>query len=176
MIKLKILGISGSLKTSSSNTRLLKAIAALYKDEIEFELFTGLDEFPYFNPDNEAGNESVKRFKEAIAQAEGVIICTPEYAFGVPGVLKNALDWTVHTGDFNDKPTIAITCSPLYEGGNRCMAALLATLGALGAKMNETSNLCIGDIYKKLDAFGEITDLATKEKINERMFTLIHRY
>jgi chromate reductase, NAD(P)H dehydrogenase (quinone) len=169
MTKHKILGISGSLKSTSSNTRLLKAIAILYKDKIEFELFSGLDEFPYFNPDNENGNDSVIRFKKAIAWADGVLICTPEYAFGVPGVLKNALDWTVHTGDLNDKPTVAVTCSPLYEGGNRCMAALLPTLGALGSKMTETSSLCVGDIYKKLNAENEIINEVLLSEINRTM-------
>lgn len=171
--KLNILGISGSLKSSSSNTAVLKAIEKLFNTEIELTIFKGLDEFPHFTPDNEAGNEAVKRFKQAIAKANGVIICSPEYAFGVPGSLKNALDWTVHSGDLNTKPTLAITCSPLYDGGKRCMTALLPTLAALGTIITEPEGLCIGDIYKKLNSDFVFTDTPTLNQVIDAIGNLI---
>lgn len=163
MSQIKILGISGSLKATSSNTKLLTAISSFFDPKVTFDLLHGLDALPYFNPDREAGNAAVQVFKKSLGESRGVIICTPEYAFGVPGVLKNALDWTVHTGDLNDKPLMALSCSPLYEGGGKAMASLLLTLSALGAKMSSNSHLSIGDIYRKMDQAGAITDKDTHE-------------
>lgn len=169
----KVLGISGSLKTTSTNTRLLKAIAALIDTPINFLLYEGLEEIPAFNPDKEEGNRAVSEFKAAINAADAVIICTPEYAFGVPGVLKNALDWTVHTGNFNQKPVMLISCSPLYDGANKAMASLLLTLGALGTT---TGNLylSIGNSSKKISASGEITDEDLRTQLKKLVMDLLN--
>src|ERR1700749_1455607 len=107
--KINILAISGSLKSTSSNTAILKALSKFYPDLVNFTIYQGLDELPHFNPEKEMGNDSVRKFKEQLKKADGVIISTPEYAFGVPGTLKNALDWTVSSGELNEKPVIAIS-------------------------------------------------------------------
>src|SRR4051812_37876556 len=98
MSKLKILAISGSLKSTSSNSNILKALSLYRKEEIEFILFENLGELPHFNPEKEEGTLAVAGFRKLLKEADGVVISTPEYAFGVPGVLKNALDWTVSSG------------------------------------------------------------------------------
>ncbi len=90
--------------------------------------------------------------------ADGIIISTPEYAFGVPGVLKNALDWLVSSGELNEKPVVAISASPLSSGGDKAMASLLLTLKALGTKMDEKSSLKIGATNLKMNQAGVITD------------------
>ncbi|PBQ34135.1 flavoprotein [Sphingobacteriaceae bacterium] len=149
--KLKILAISGSLKSTSSNTTLLKALSRYKTETVAFTIFKGLDELPHFNPEKEEGTDAVKHFKELVKKADGVIISTPEYAFGVPGSLKNALDWTVSSGEFNEKPVIAISASPMYEGGLKAMTSLLLTLSALGTKMDEKSHLSIPNILKKIN-------------------------
>jgi len=156
--KLKILAISGSLKSSSSNTNILKALSRFKTETVDFTIFNGLDEFPHFNPEKEEGNDAVKNFRQHLKIADGIIICTPEYAFGVPGTLKNALDWVVSSGELNEKPAIAISASPMYEGGLKAMTSLRLTLSALGTLMNEKSHLSIPNILNKINSNAEILD------------------
>lgn len=165
MQKIHILAISGSLKSTSSNTTILKYISTLYPDTIEFSFFNDLDKLPHFNPDKEEGTHAVADLKQYIQKADGVIICTPEYAFGVPGSLKNALDWTVSTGDLNDKPVVAISASPLNTGGDKALTSLLLTLSALGTKMTEHSSLSIANLAGKIKN-GEVIDDTTKEQLH----------
>ena len=175
MSKLTILAISGSLKSTSSNTNILRALSKLETDQINFILFEGLDDFPHFNPEKEEGNDAVKIFRQLIQKADGVVISTPEYAFGVPGTLKNALDWTVSSGEFNEKPIIAISASPMYEGGLKAMNSLLLTLSALGTLMTEKSHLSIANILKKITKEGELVDEQTKLDLTEIFNHLIYK-
>lgn len=117
---------------------------------VQFHYCSYLDTLPHFHPDitAEQSPEAVIRFREQIAAAAAVIICTPEYAFGVPGTLKNALDWTVSSGSLNEKPVAAISASPLPTGGDKALASLLLTLTALGARMDAASSMSIGALYK----------------------------
>ena len=94
---MRVLAISGSLRAQSTNTPLLRAVAMLSPCEIEVELFQELDQIPPFNSDLEEQNASgpVGRFREAIRSHDAVVFSTPEYAHGIPGSLKNALDWIV---------------------------------------------------------------------------------
>ncbi|MES2681220.1 MAG: NADPH-dependent FMN reductase [Bacteroidota bacterium] len=147
--KPKILAISGSLKTTSSNTTIIREIKTFAGDCV-YTIYEELEMLPPFNPDKEAGTEAIQRFKKLLKDADGVIISTPEYAFGVPGALKNALDWTVSSGELNEKPVVAISGSPMYEGGSKALASLLLTLSALGTKMNEHSSLSIANISNKI--------------------------
>lgn len=159
--KIRLLGISGSLRNSSANSTILRAIGQLLPTDVDFEIFQGLDLLPHFSPER---NETpdVTAFKKKLANANGVIICTPEYAFGVPGVLKNALDWTVSTGDFNEKPVAVISASPLNSGGDKALASLLLTLTALGTNKNDNSSLSIPNVKTKLNSDGELTDDSTR--------------
>lgn len=158
--QLSILAISGSVKTSSINSHVLLAMSEFYKDSVTFTRYDGLEKLPPFNPDKEEGNLEVARLKSLIKNADGIIISTPEYAFGVSGSLKNALDWTVHSGEFNEKPVIAISASPMYEGGKKALASLLLTLSALGAQMTEQCSLSISDAATKFKD-GKICDEQT---------------
>ncbi len=91
---MRILAISGSLRASSTNTALVRAIIALAPEDMEITLYDGLGALPYFSPerDDENSPQSVRDLRAQLQAADGVLICTPEYAFGVPGVLKNALE------------------------------------------------------------------------------------
>lgn len=164
--QINILAISGSLKTSSINSLVLLAMSEFDKENVTFTLYDGLEKLPQFNPDKEDGSLEVVRLKSLIRSADGIIISTPEYAFGVPGSLKNALDWTVHTGEFNAKSVIAISVSPMYEGGKKALASLLLTLSALGAKMTEQSSLSIPDAATKFKD-GKMSDEQTLVKLKK---------
>lgn len=176
MKRIHILGISGSLRADSTNTIILKTLGSLLPPGITFEIFEGLGEIPHFgfqlDSPGLADSESVTRFKVAIAQADAVVICTPEYAFGVPGTLKNALDWTVGTGDLNDKPVSAISASPLNSGGNNALASLLLTLTALGTRKNEASALSIPNVKGKI-MDGRVTDAHTLNELRIQCTNLL---
>lgn len=164
---MRILAISGSLKASSTNTKLVRAIAELAPENVEISLYEGLASLPHFTPDrdDEYSPASVLELRQQLQAADGVLICTPEYAFGVPGSLKNALDWTVSSGDLWGKPVAAISASPLPTGGDKAHASLLLTLKALGANVPEKAKLTIPMVNKKLNASGEVTDAETAQAL-----------
>ncbi len=155
-----ILAISGSLRVISTNAALVRVIAALAPENMEMTIYDGLGDIPHFNPDIDGDNPppSVHNLRQLLQAVDGVLICTPEYAFGVPGVLKNALDWTVSTGEFSGKPVATISASSLWGGGDKAHASLLLTLTALGARMSVDGKLMIPTIGKKLNANGEVLD------------------
>lgn len=164
---MRILAMSGSLRASSTNTTLVRAIAALAPAGIEVTIYDGLGDLPHFSPDLDGDDPpgSVGRLRGLLRAAAGVLICTPEYAFGVPGSLKNALDWTVSSGEINGKPVAAISASPLYSGGDKAHASLLLTLTALGAIVPDGGTLSIPGIKKKLDDNGDVSDPATAQAL-----------
>ncbi|GCE24436.1 NADPH-dependent FMN reductase [Dictyobacter kobayashii] len=164
---MRILAISGSLRASSTNTRLVHAIMRLAPTEIEFLMYEGLGDLPHFTPDLDGDNPppSVLALRQLLRTTDGVLICTPEYAFGVPGSLKNGLDWTVSSGDFSVKPVAAISASPLWGGGDKAHASLLLTLTALGANILEEGKIIIPMVNKKLDAESNLLDPALVENL-----------
>ena len=110
---LRLLAISGSLRAVSSNTALLRAAAMLAPARVEISLCDTLGDLPHFNPDLEGAEpQVVKDFCAQVGAADGIIISTPEYAHGLPGVLKNALDWLVGGFDFINKPVAFFNASP----------------------------------------------------------------
>ncbi|GHO98154.1 FMN reductase [Reticulibacter mediterranei] len=165
---MRILAISGSLRASSTNTRLVRAMVALAPADMHITIYEGLGDLPHFSPDLDGNNApaSVHNLRTQLQEADGVLICTPEYAFGVPGSLKNALDWTVSTGDFSGKPTAAVSASPLWGGGDKAHASLLLTLTALGANVPRQAKLSIPHINKKLNDNGELSDPTTAQALS----------
>lgn len=160
---LTILGISGSLRQGSSGTILLDAFAQTLPATVSFEFYKALEFIPPFNPDHQA-TLAVEELRKKVHNADAVVISTPEYAFGVPGVLKNALDWLVFTGEFNEKPVAAISSSSLSTGGDKALASLLLTLAALGAHCDSQSALSIGSAGLKIHE-GLLKDSATFNSI-----------
>lgn len=155
-----ILAISGSSRQSSTNNNYIKAFAALSKNDFSITLFEGIGNLPQFNPDDniEPVAASVAAFRKLIAAADGILICTPEYAHGVPGSLKNAIDWTVSSNDFYQKPTALITASTDGTYGHK---ALLETLKVIEAKNIEQHQLVISFAKTKINSNNEITDATT---------------
>ena len=161
--KIKIVAISGSLRPSSSASAVLRVVAGLVSSQVDFNIFTGLGEIPPFNDSNEVPIP-VANFIEHIRKADGVFFCIPEYAFGVPGALKNALDWTVSSTAFSDKPVALITAA---SSGEKAHAALLLTLSALGTKISEGATLLISFVRSKLNENGEVDDIPTLNAIKK---------
>lgn len=164
---MNILGISGSLRSGSTNAQVLQAVGRLLPTSAQLTIFDGLDNLPHFSPERDTDNvpASVLTLRQAIEQAQAVIICTPEYAFGIPGVLKNALDWCVSTVLFDQKPMAAISASPGYMGGERAMASLLPTLTALNTHIPDGCSLVLSSIRTRMNASGEIIDPATEQAL-----------
>lgn len=118
--KKKILAICGSTRTQSTNLDYIRAIISLTKDRFDTTLYNELSTLPHFNPDldNEQVPLPVTQFRKLIRAHDGILICTPEYAMGVPGSLKNAIDWTVSSMEFSQKPTALITASSMGQKGH----------------------------------------------------------
>jgi NAD(P)H-dependent FMN reductase len=159
-----ILAISGSLRLGSSNHAILRALGKMMPPDINYQIFNGINEIPAFDPDldNNTPPLAVASFRKQLAEADGIIICTPEYAYGVPGALKNAWDWTVSSASFSGKPTALITAS---TGGENAHEAMIKILGAIDAKLTPETTLLIQFVRSKMDTDGNIIDEATVAKL-----------
>lgn len=155
--KKKILAISGSTRERSTNLNLINAIADLAADIFAITIYPGLMHLPPFNPDNdnEHAGEAIADLRSRLGQADGVLICTPEYAMGVPGTLKNAIDWTVSSADFFHKPTALITASSSGEKGHTSM---LETLRVIDANITNETQLLISHAKLKVSNEYKIND------------------
>ena len=155
-----ILGISGSLREKSSNSIMLEIFKSISMPDVEITISHLIGRLPFFSPDLDDENSSgiVKEFRRELADCDGVIISTPEYAFGMPGVLKNALDWTVSSGELLHKPLAAISASPTSAGGDKAHASLLLVLKALSAKVVPSASFPFPAIYKRISKTGELLD------------------
>ncbi len=165
-MKFKILAISGSTRVQSSNLNLIKAIEVLGAEDFSFIFFNSLASIPHFNPDNDNENppREVTSFRAAIVEAHGVLICTPEYAMGVPGTLKNAIDWTVSSCEFSHKSVLLITASSL---GEKAHESLLGTLRIIEADLPDETQLLISFIQTKLSKEGKWLDVTLKAEVEK---------
>jgi chromate reductase len=130
-----VFAISGSLQRRSTNTDLLRVAALVAPEGSEVIRFAALGDVPGFNPDLEEGPVpwAVAELRKGLAAADAVLIATPEYAHGMPGVLKNALDWVVGSAELYGKPVAVLCASPRPDGGARAREWLTQTLAAQGA-------------------------------------------
>jgi chromate reductase len=162
----KILAISGSLRQGSSNHSILKYLGSITPADIEYTIYNDMALIPPFDPglDTDTPPSSVASLRQLLTEADGVIICTPEYAFGVPGSLKNMLDWMVSSSTLVDKPVALITAS---LGGEYAHGSLLLTLGAITANVIPDATLLIQFIRSKMDANGNVKDEETVKKLQE---------
>ncbi len=159
-----VLAISGSLRSKSANLTILTNIKELFADRMNIEIYDGLANLPQFNPDldTNAPPETVSDFRRKIREADGVLVCSPEYVFSVPGALKNALEWTVSSSDFHHKPTALITASSL---GDKAHESLIVILKTIDAKIGENAALLISHAQTKLKD-EKISDAETVKQIN----------
>jgi chromate reductase len=156
---LRILGMSGSLRAGSVNAAALRAAAALAPEGVEITLYEGLGDLPHFNPDLDAGGaslpQSVLDLRSRVEAADGVLISCPEYAHGVPGSFKNALDWLVSGREIVEKPVALINTTPLATWAP---ASLTETLRVMSTRLVAEAFVTFPLLGRKLDEAGMIAD------------------
>jgi chromate reductase, NAD(P)H dehydrogenase (quinone) len=147
---IQILAISGSLRATSSNTALLRAAAELAPAGVGIELYGGLGELPHFNPDLEADEPpAVTDLRARVRRADGLLISSTEYAHGVPGAMKNALDWLVGGEEFVDKPVALLNASPR---ATHAQASLAETVTTMSGRLITEASIAVPLLGAKLDA------------------------
>jgi len=138
----QIVAISGSLQRSSSNSALLRAIRTTSGD-VGVAVWEELGELPHFSPD-EDGDEHVASLRRAVAQADAVLISTPEYAGGMPGALKNALDWLVGSGELYGKPVVIMSAAPSAQRGENARRWVAEVVTMQGAAVHDSFTVAVG--------------------------------
>ena len=149
-----IVALSGSLRAASTNTALLYAVSASAPDGVSVEIFP-LGGIPLFNPDLEAHPpDAVISFRAKVGEADGMIIASPEYAHGISGVLKNALDWLVGYVGFAGKPVQMLNAAPRAHHGIAALREVLATMSARlideHAQSNPDNRLALVQLLAKI--------------------------
>jgi chromate reductase len=152
--KPRLLGISGSLRKGSTNTAVLTALAEAIQDKATLDIFP-LNDLPLYNQDIdvEPSHPAVAALRDAIAAVDGVVIASPEYNYGMSGVLKNALDWASRPygkAKLTGKPVLTITVSPASTGGVRAQIQLNETLTAIAALVVLRPQAVIGSVFQKM--------------------------
>jgi chromate reductase, NAD(P)H dehydrogenase (quinone) len=139
---MKIIAISGSLRATSLNTAVLQAAARLAPAGMQIEIFEGIGNLPFFNSDLDGDHLplEVAAFRTVIGAADGLLISSPEYARGVAGMMKNALDWLVGSFEFPNKPVALINTSPR---ATHALAALTITLETMSARLVRDASITL---------------------------------
>lgn len=129
---MKLLAFSGSLRAASTNSAALQALTSLAPPGVEIVIYRELAALPYFNPDDDesAPPDSVAALRALVGASDGLIIAMPEYAHGVPGAFKNALDWLVASDAFPGKPVALINAAPRSFHAQSALRETLATMSA----------------------------------------------
>nr|WP_221333274.1 NAD(P)H-dependent oxidoreductase [Nocardia transvalensis] len=158
--------ISGSTRPGSTNTAVLRTLAAVAPDGVSAELYTGLTEIPAFVPGDTPSPPAVADLRERLEAADAVLICSPEYAGFMPGSLKNLLEWTVGTADLYEKPVAWINAAA--DGrGDGAVASLRTVLGYVGADIVESACHRITVLGDMVGPDGTIPDTAVREQLSE---------
>ena len=161
MIKKKnIFVIIGSASKNSANEKLINHFAKSTKEFFNLTIFKDLKTIPHFNPELSTENTPIEitEFRDNIKNANGIIICTPEYVFSIPSGLKNCIEWCVSTTVFTDKIIGIITASASGEKGHEELQLIMKTVMA---KFIDQTTLLIPGIKGKINEDGEITDHKT---------------
>jgi NAD(P)H-dependent FMN reductase len=125
----RVLALSGSLRAASINSAFCRAAARLAPPPLQISVFEGLGALPLFNPDLEADPPTaVRRLREAVGSTDALLIATPEYAHGISGVMKNALDWLVSFEGAVDLPVMLVNTSPRARHGDQALREVLRTM------------------------------------------------
>ena len=173
----RVLALSGSLRAGSYSTALLRDAARRAGDQLELELYDRLRDLPPFDEDiadDGAGEPAVQHLKQAFADADAVLIATPEYNGSVPGVLKNALDWVSRPFDTNPlrgKPVAIVSSSTGSFGGVWAQNDLRRIVGTIGARViEETATVPLA--HTRVDEQGELAHAETSEALDEVLAAL----
>ncbi len=171
-----IMGFSGSLRSGSLSTRVLHTLPSVSAEKARITIFN-IAGIPLYNQDTEDAGlpDSVQKFKDSIAAADGLVIVTPEYNYGISGVLKNAIDWASRPGYqsvLKDKPVLMIATSPAFTGGVRAIHQLRETLAATLSRVVAVPEIVISQVDKKIEN-GSLTDGTSLKYISGGMDALV---
>lgn len=163
----KILAISGSLRKKSYNTALISAVAKLAPKGIDVIIFDEMELIPLFNPDRETENiPVVTKLRNEIKKSNGILISSPEYAHGISGVMKNALDWLVSGEEFPYIPIALVNTSPR---ATHAQAALREVISTMSGNIIEKASISIPLLGTNLDVTGIISDDKLAQHIIEKL-------
>jgi chromate reductase len=167
---LKVLGICGSLRKASLNMAALRACSELLPAGMTLEI-ASIADLPMFNQDvlDQGMPAPVKRFRDQVSAADGLLIASPEYNFSIPSPLKNAIDWGSRTPSqvFNEKPVAIFTVAPGPVGGTRAQYDLRRVLSQLWGHVLPRPEVFITHAAGKFDAQGRLTDETTRKFLGE---------
>lgn len=160
----KVFAICGSTRAQSANLSIIQYLADIGAEQMEVEIYNELAALPHFNPDldKDRAPEIVEVLRAKIRNADGVIICTPEYVFSLPGALKNAIEWCVSTTIFSEKPVALITAS---ASGAKAHESLQLVMKTIYADVREDTQILMQGAKGKVNDKGEITDNDTALKL-----------
>jgi chromate reductase len=153
-----LLALCGSLRAGSSSMALLEAAVLMAPVGMRIELYDGIGMLPHFNPDLDDDNPpaEVVALRRAVGVADGLLISCPEYARGIPGSFKNALDWLVGSSEFPGKSVALFNASPrAFEA----QAALRLVLQTMSARLVETASLTVPLLAAGLDGQGIVENV-----------------
>jgi len=167
---MKVLALSGSLRTASVNAALLRAVARLAPQGITVTLSDGPGRLPLFNPDLDTDPPAaVAQFRAQVADADALLIASPEYAHGITGVMKNALDWLVSFEPFVHKPVAVFNASPRAHHADAALREVLATMAAV---IVEPASVTIPLVGGRLDEDGMVSSAAVADRIRQMLAAL----
>jgi chromate reductase len=174
---MRVLGISGSLRSGSHNANLLRAAAELMPADVDFELWTGLKAVPPYDQDDDVAPApaAVTELRDAIAGADAVLFATPEYNSSIPGVLKNAIDWASRPFTANalrNKPVLVIGASTGMFGAVWAQAELRKVLAATGARVLD-GEVAVDLAETRFAKSGELVDENVRRQLAEVVSTLV---
>ncbi len=128
---MQVLGVSGSLRQASINSAMLRAAARLAPSPMSLTVYAGLGALPLFNPDEtDRPGEAVRHWFAAVEQADALLFASPEYAHGLTGTIKNALDWLVGFEPFAGKPVAVVNTSSRAQHADAALREVLSTMAA----------------------------------------------
>jgi chromate reductase, NAD(P)H dehydrogenase (quinone) len=164
--KKNILAIIGSASSNSTNLKVVEKIADMTSKEFNLTIYNDLKSLPHFDPEISLDNppNQIIEFRKSIDQADGIIICTPEYVFSIPSGLKNAIEWCISETIFLDKPLGLITASASGQKGHEELQLIMKTVMA---KFTNETTLLIQGLKGKFDDQGNLTDLETLRQLNK---------
>jgi chromate reductase, NAD(P)H dehydrogenase (quinone) len=174
---MRVLGISGSLRRDSFNSGLLRAAADLLPSGAELEVFDALKAIPPYDADDdvEPAPPAVAALRDAIADADAVLVATPEYNASIPGVLKNALDWASRphaTNVLRGKPAAVVGASTGMFGAVWAQAETRKVLSTIGARVLD-AELPVPEGDERFDAEGTLNDPEVEEQLAEVVGALV---
>ncbi|MCW7461587.1 NADPH-dependent FMN reductase [Leptospira limi] len=167
-----ILAITGGISLTSYNRKILNTLKVNYKLTCDMTIYDEIIRFPFFDSgiSEEGTPDIIKEFLGEVKRADGILICSPEYVFSIPGVLKNALEWAVSSVVFTDKPVAVITAASV---GQKAHESLLLVLKTIGAKLTDDTSLLISGVKGKVSLEGEICDEETDIALQNLMHSFL---